>query len=493
MFAAAVPQRRTVHPPRPQPEAMEAVTFDRKRLEQWLAEDETLRAAADAALKPLELPVQYVPYAPTVKQEWFLLADALEAFFGGAAGPGKSWGLLMAGLQYVETPGYHGLLLRPQLNEFEQPGGLIEVSHDWLDTTDASWNGTRREWAFPSGATLRFGYLSAPGHLRQYKGPSYSFCGFDELTGFQEWAYRAMFRVLRQPRNDALSTVPLRMRSASNPGDIGHAWVKSRFIEAASRVPEAVYVRALITDNPHIDYDEYLKSLAHLSAIDRARLIAGDWDVAEEGGTFTRDRFVIVDAEEVEPPVKVVRYWDLAATEPTPGNMNPDWTGGLRLQLDRNGIFTVTHLVHGQWGPGAVEAQVQQTAEEDGRHVSVWIEQEPGASGKLLVKHFQREVLRGFACHAGLTRSQDKETRARPVAAAVSNGLVQVVRGPHLHTFLDQVSIFPLGDHDDLVDSFSGAHYALTRTGSAAGAKTSVPRARIPTSAVERASAQTRY
>jgi predicted phage terminase large subunit-like protein len=359
-------------------------------------------------------------------------------------------------------------------------GGLIEVAHDWLDLTDAAWHGGNREWTFPSGATLRFGYLRTASDLKQYKGPSYSFCGFDELTSFPEALYRGMFRILRQPREGLITEVPVRMRAASNPGDIGHTWVKSRFIDPKSRKPNVRFIPAKITDNPHLDIDAYVRqALSQMSPVDQARLINGDWDVMEEGGKFHRDKFVIVDAAEVPPPVRAVRYWDLAATLESPSNTDPDYTCGILLEVDRAGVFTVRHIVHGRYSDSAVEDIVRETAREDGRRVEVYIEQEPGASGKLVVSHFQRTVLSGFICNAGLPRGGDKEVRARPVAAAVANSLVRVVRGPHLHEFLDECTIFPNGAHDDFVDSLSGAHSKLTERVAVRG-RTSVARGTIP-------------
>lgn len=427
---------------------------------------------------PLRLPAKYCPHAPTAKQEYFLRRQEFEAFFGGAAGPGKSWGLLMAALQYVDVPGYHALLLRPTLGEFEAPGGLIHTAHDWLDTTDAQWHGGRREWTFPSGATLRFGYLKTPGDLAQYKGPSYSFCGFDELTSFYEYLYRGMFRILRQAVGGHLDLVPLRMRAASNPGDIGHAWVKTRFVDPKSRQPGVAYVPAKIADNPFLDYAEYLKSLSHMSPIDRQRLIDGDWDVMEEGGKFHRDDFIIIDPSEVPTPRQVVRYWDLAATEESATNPDPDYTCGIRLEVTAAGLFTISGIVHGRFSDDRVEKVVRQTAEEDGRGVDVFIEQEPGASGKLVLSHFRRIVLQGYPTYAGLPRGGDKEVRSRPAAAATANGLVQIVRGRHLTEFLDEASIFPNGAHDDFVDAFSGAYGKLTSRPKG-NTRTSVPRGRI--------------
>lgn len=442
------------------------------------------------AFPPLRLPRAYVPVEPTLKQEWFLRQDAYEAFFGGAAGPGKSWGLLMAALQYVDVGDYHALLLRPTLSEFEQPGGLIEVSTRWLSGTNASWNGTHREWKFPSGATVRFGYLRHVNHLARYKGPSYSFAGFDELTSFSEALYRAMFRVLRQA-TVGLEDVPLRMRAASNPGDRGHIWVKTRFVEPSSREPGAAYVPAKITDNPHMDVKTYIAtSLSHLSAVDQLRLINGDWDVAEEGGKFRRDAFTVIDTAPVGPK-KELRYWDLAASEPNDAYPDPDYTVGLRYQLNQDDSFTITDVVMERVGDTAVEQLVRAVALADGPGVPVYIEQDPGQAGKAQFSNYARRVLQGFPVRRGLTRingvNAAKEVRARPVAAAVGNKLVTLVRGANTTAFLDQVSLFPLvGIHDDCVDALSGAHNSITRDGTTLRSHSSVPRGTIPQRTAER-------
>src|SRR5207253_345266 len=166
------------------------------------------RAAVEAAyglFGPARL--RNCPLRPSPRQEAFLLLPAFEAFFGGAAGGGKSLALLMAALQYSDVPGSAALLLRPTLSELQLAGGLIELSHEWLAGSGASWSAETRTWRFPGpgrkagagGASLSFGYLAGSEDLARYAGTSYSYLGFDELTRFEEAHYRRMFRVLRRP------------------------------------------------------------------------------------------------------------------------------------------------------------------------------------------------------------------------------------------------------------------------------------------------------
>jgi hypothetical protein len=212
------------------------------------------------------------------------------------------------------------------------------------------------------------------------------------------------------------------MRSASNPGDIGHAWVKSRFISPSSRAPGAEYVAAKIADNPYMDYEAYLQSLSHMNPVDQMRLINGDWDVMEEGGTFARDSFKVIDEYDAPRATRSVRYWDLAATEASYSNPDPDFTCGVRLDRTVDGSYVVRDIVHGRFSASGVEQVVRQTANEDGTTVDIYIEQEPGSSGKIALEHFKRDVLPGFAVHAGLPRGNN-----------------------HHMAFLDECSIFPNG------------------------------------------------
>lgn len=437
-------------------------------------------------LGPLRLPSPYVPIEPTAKQEWFLRRDELEVFFGGAAGPGKSWALLMAALQYVDVADYHALLLRPTLTEFEQQGGLIELSHEWLGPTGAHWNGTKREWRFPSRSSVRFGYLRTHADLSHYPGGGVSFLGYDELTLFLEALYLGMFRLLRQPVDGPLEGVPLRVRSASNPGNIGHGWVKGRFIAPATREPGSVFVPATIRDNPYLDYDTYVNTvLVHMHPLDRERLIRGDWDVMEEGSKFQRGDFELVDEHKTPRPVKAVRYWDLAGTEPSPATPDPDFTCGLYMTLDEDDRFTVRDVALFRENDDVVETNVKAQAAEDGPGVDVYVEQDPGQAGKAQITHYKRRVLRGYPCYAGSTRIRGKPAakvvRAAPVAAAVGNGLVRLVRCRNYREFLGQCSMFPHdGSHDDCVDALSGAHTVLAGRVGAAQNGSYVDRGDIP-------------
>jgi predicted phage terminase large subunit-like protein len=372
---------------------------------------------AMALLQETVIENPFIPHTPTAQQALFLTAPVRECFFGGAAGGGKSAALLMAALQYVTRPGYAALMLRKSFADLRLPGALIDMSHQWLSGTAATWNGADNAWTFPGGSSLTFGYLGNASDMYRYQSSAFAFIGFDELSQFEEQAYRFMFS---RNRRNANSTVPLRVRSASNPGGIGHQWIKKRFIDDFGA--DRLFVPARLTDNPHLDAAAYLESLAQLDPVTRAQLQHGDWDIQPEGNLFKRAWLDVVD---VPPPiVRAVRGWDLAATEAAPGK-DPDYTAGCKIGAGDDGNFYILDIQRFRETPSVVERNVKHTAMVDGEACEIRMEQEPGSSGKALADHYAREVLAAFNFHA-VPSTGDKVTwrcRSRQRVNANRSGL----------------------------------------------------------------------
>lgn len=176
----------------------------------------------------------------------------------------------------------------------------------------------------------------------------------------------------------------------------------------------------------------------------------------QEGGMFKRQWFPIVDAAPRDLVARV-RRWDLAASQ-----RKGDYTAGLLLGK-KDGRFYVLDLQHVRESPAGVEALVKQTAQVDGYEVEIRMEQEPGSSGLNTIDYYARKVLEGYD-FKGVPSTGPKEVRAQPVSAASEAGNVILVRGPWNAAFLDEVTLFPNGDHDDIVDVLSGGFTDLTRT-----------------------------
>jgi predicted phage terminase large subunit-like protein len=406
----------------------------------------------------------FCPEEPSITQKVFLRTYGIEALFGGAAGGGKSSALLMSALQYVDIPGYSAILFRRTFADLSLPGALMDRFKAWIDNhDDVHWNANSYVATFPSGARVSFGYLNNTNDYLRYKGSEFQFIGMDEVTEIRESDYRYLFSRLRRPANGPLSEVPLRMRAASNPAP---NWVRQRFIVEGIQ-DGRIFVPSKLTDNPGIDALSYRQALSALDPIERRRLEEGDWWATTLGSLFERTSAIIIDSNEVPEitsSARVVRFWDLAATEPSNSNPNPDWTVGTLMLFDQ-GIAYVLDVKKARVKGEKVEQLVAQTAYEDGKAVPIRMEQEPGSSGKMMIDQYARYVLPGFDFQ-GIRSTGDKLTRARPFAASFANGNVRVIRAPWLTEWLDEFSSFPEAcDHDDQVDSAVSAFTFLAGLG----------------------------
>lgn len=407
---------------------------------------------------------QFCPEGPSLTQRVFLRTNSIEALFGGAAGGGKSSALLMAALQYVDIPGYSAILFRRTFADLALPGALMDRFKTWMSNyDDVHWNANSYVATFPSGARISFGYLNNTNDYLRYKGSEFQFIGMDEVTEIREADYRYLFSRLRRPASGPLSSVPLRMRAASNPAP---NWVRQRFI-VEGKQHNRIFVPSLLTDNPGIDAESYRQALAALDPVERRRLEYGDWWSTTLGSLFDRTDFVLIDpadVPQVTSSARAVRFWDLAATEPSSSNPDPDWTVGTLMLFDQ-GIAYVLDVRRIRARGEKVEQLIAQTAYEDGHMVSIRMEQEPGSSGKALIDQYARYVVPGYDL-IGIRSTGDKLTRSRPFAAAVANGNVRVVRGTWLTDWLDEFSSFPEAvNHDDQVDSAVGAFTYLAGLG----------------------------
>jgi predicted phage terminase large subunit-like protein len=437
------------------------------------------------------LHIPYSPHQPYLKQARFLLDFDREALYGGAAGGGKSDALLMAALQFVDVPGYAAILFRKSYADLSQPGALMDRAREWFAPHKPliRWSEIEHKWTFPSGATISFAYIDKVHDHLKYQGAEFQFIGFDELTQFKERQFRYLFSRLRKTedpdadRATPLSRVPLRMRGATNPGGPGHHWVYLRYVKRwedwqkarayfatltpearaaleapAPTAPKPHFHPATIEDNPYLNTDDYDLSLDNLDEITRLQLRKGDWQIKPDGRMFKRSWFEIIS--EAPSDTRWVRYWDLAATDDDP-EIDPDWTAGCLMGRTPQGIIIIKHMVHIRVNEYEVERTVQQTAALDGMSVAIGMEQEPGAAGKKVVSYYRRAILPGYQFH-GEPVSGSKTERAKPFAARCGAGDVKLVAGAWVTEYLDELEVFPDGEHDDMVDASSAAYLWLS-------------------------------
>lgn len=409
---------------------------------------------------------KYVPHVPTPKQAAFMLLDNKEAFFGGAAGGGKSDALLMAGLQHVDIKGYAGIIFRKTYADLTKPGALIERAKDWLFRfKDVKWDEKNKKFDFirkygphtEVWSILQFGYMETENDKYNYQGGEYQFIGWDEITHINYNCYKYMFSRMRRLEG---SNIPLRMRSASNPPDSDQGiWVYTRFVNPKTKKKSAVFIPAGMDDNPYLDRSSYEEALEELDPVTRARLRDGNWEIIRKGNMFKRNWFETVDKAPINR--RKLRFWDMAATDEEKAKKKnksnePDYTVGFLLS-EASGMYYIEDIIRVRKKPAETELIQKRAAIVDGHATLVREEQEPGSSGIAVIDNKKRILLKGYN-YDGVRSTGSKVQRAGVASSAADRGIVKIVRGcRNIEEFFSELESFPGGLHDDMVDGFSGA------------------------------------
>lgn len=411
-------------------------------------------------------------------QELFLSSSADLVIYGGSAGSGKSFALLLETLRHVDNPNFGAVVFRRTYPEIKNEGGLWDEASQIYPYVGAHPKETTLEWEFPSGAKIKFAHMQHDKDKYSWQGSQVPLICFDELTHFSESTFFYMLS-----RNRSTCGVKPYVRATTNPD--ADSWVKSFlapwvdetfpdpaesgevrwFIRDAGQIqwcnastPDAksvTFIKASIYDNKILleKNPEYLANLKALPLVERMRLLEGDWSIRPSGNKFKRYWFEIIDAAPANME-RVVRYWDLAATEPANGS-DPDFTAGVKIGR-KDSIYYVLDVQHDRLSPGKVEQLILHTASLDGRDTAIYMEQEPGSSGVNNISIYRR-LLAGYEFHGNKTTGS-KEIRANASSSQAEGGNVKILRAYWNDTFLNELAAFPMeGVHDDMVDGFSGA------------------------------------
>ena len=243
-------------------------------------------------------------------QEDFLAASETDVLYGGAAGGGKSYAMLVDPLRYAHRPAHRGLIIRRSMPELRE---LIDKSRELYPKAfpGCKYKEVEKLWNFPSGAKIEFGFLERDADVYRYQGQAYSWIGFDEITHLPtEFAWNYLASRLRTTDSEI---VPY-MRCTANPGGIGATWVKKRYIDPAPSYESFTghdglsrkFIPARLQDNPFLAHDgRYEKMLQALPPTQRQQLLDGNWDVAE-GAAFTE----FVPQLHVITPFEIPIHWE---------------------------------------------------------------------------------------------------------------------------------------------------------------------------------------
>lgn len=425
-------------------------------------------------------------------QEIFLSNPADIAIYGGAAGGGKSFALLLDPVRYCLTvKGFYGVFFRRTTTQIRNPGGLWDEAQHMYMPLGAKSHINNLEYTWPQyGTKLKLAHLEHEASVYDWQGAQVPFIGFDELTHFS----RDMFFYMLS-RNRSTCGVRPYLRATTNPD--ADSWVAElidwwidpitglpideragvirwfarindvlRFADTREELlslygPDCLpktltFIGANVFDNEALLKSDpgYLANLQALPYVERMRLLVGNWKVRPTAGLyFRRDWVKVIDVAPAN--MDVVRYWDLAATEKTQSN-DPDWTVGVKLGKYRDQQrWVVLHVCRLRGSPAKVNEAIKNIAMQDGQHCRIGLPQDPGQAGKAQAISMIGE-LAGYVASARPERG-DKITRFGPFSAQAEAGNIDYVRGPWLEEHFASLEGFPDAPHDDDADASGGA------------------------------------
>lgn len=248
----------------------------------------------------------------TARQKEFLDASATEILYGGSAGGGKSYGQVLDAMLYaLKYPGSKQLILRRTFPELDK--SIIRTALMVYPKEIYQFSQTTRTGRFKNGSLIDFGYCEAENDVLRYQGLEYDVIRFDELTHFTEFQYLYLMSRLR-----GANDFPKMMKSSTNPGNVGHAWVKARFIDPApagevfsvdlgnGRSITRQYIKATVYDNVFLirEDPQYIDRLMLLPEKQRKALLEGNWNI------FDGVRFTAFDENvHVIDPFEIPKGW----------------------------------------------------------------------------------------------------------------------------------------------------------------------------------------
>lgn len=286
--------------------------FDGKK--QIIEEDKIDEASPNiqAALKDKEVIFE----ANEGPQTEFLASSEREVFYGGARGGGKSYAMLVDPLRYCHKQKHRALLIRRTMPELRD---LINHSQQLYPKAypGAKWREQEKEWKFPSGARIEFGYAENLTDVLRYQGQSYTWIGIDELP---QYPNEDIYNFLRSSLRSVDPNIPVYMRATGNPGNVGSQWVKEMFVDPAPantkfeieiKTPVGIkkitrrYIPAKLQDNPYLmQTDDYYAMLASLPEVQRKQFLEGNWEAFEDSSfpEFNKEIHVV-------KPFDIPRNW----------------------------------------------------------------------------------------------------------------------------------------------------------------------------------------
>lgn len=447
-------------------------------------------------------------------QTVFLSTTAQIAIYGGFPGGGKSYGLMMEGARHFQNPMYRCLIIRRIREDITKIGGLWQASKDFFAPFKTKTNDSDLTHTFPAGGVLGFGSMrDARKDHERFKSAEIDLLMFEEIAGEEGNGIEEhqFWYMLSRNRGFARSGIRSYVRGTSNPapGWLARLLLAAGYINKEGfAVPEMsgvilwfyrdentnllcwfdseeeaqadiedkklddvspmsfTFILASAKDNPYQD-DDYVSKLSNLSRIDRERLKKGNWLIEnDENGMFKRHWWG-KSSRHPKQFKKLVRSWDLAATEKKPDN-DPAYTASVLMGITEDNYIWILHAERFRESPAGVRRRIRARADNDAQvwgKVYTTLPLDPGAGGKLQYETIAAD-LRGHLVKPMPTIG-DKATRAEFLADSAENGFVTIYIDPSNHDEIMEVLInegatFPYGKFKDIIDAAADAHDFLT-------------------------------
>lgn len=435
-------------------------------------------------------------------QTMFLATNADIAIYGGAAGGGKTYALLIEFLRHRNVKGFGGVIFRKNYNQITAEGGLWDASnkiYQFVSDADAR-KSPKLHWRFGDNAKLNFAHLEREEDLSAWQGTEIPYIAFDELTHFSRRQFLYMLS-----RNRTTCGVRPYIRATCNPD--ADSWVAD-FIawwidqETGYAIPErsgqvrymcvindiihwgnspeelkdvygispndcksVTFIASKLEDNKILMEKDssYMSNLKALTNVDMERLLKGNWKIKKVAGSFFNRTQIGEILDKV--PNDIVAYcrgWDLAATDRTE-NDTAAYTAGVLMGMRKDGRFVIINVINQQLKAGDVRKLIKDTAKIDNAvhaRVRQRLPQDPGQAGKDQAESYIK-MLAGYDVVAK-AESGDKATRAEPFAAQWQHGNVDIVAGEWNEMYFNQLESFPDSKFKDMVDASSSAFNELT-------------------------------
>ena len=438
-------------------------------------------------------------------QERFLATSADIAIYGGAAGGGKTYGLLMEPLRYMNVKKFRAVIFRQNYTQITVSGGLWEESLAMYSGIKGAvgTKSPKYNWSFKGGAKVYFDYLTRDQDVMKWQGSQITFMGFDELTHFSKKQFTYMMS-----RNRSTCGVKPYIKATCNPD--AESWVADfiawwidpntgypipersgrirymvtvddefqfadtweelckRYGVKKEKCKTVTFIASKLSDNKELMKKDpsYLANLEALTLVDKERLLNGNWKIKPAAGAYFQRKQVEVILDAPNDIYFYCRAWDLAATGKDEAG-NPDYTAGVLMGVRRNGLCVVLDVINVQYKAADVDRLLKSTAASDrkryGYNYEVHIPQDPGQAGKRQAQYYIK-LFSGYNIRTD-TISGSKEIRATPYAAQWQAGNVQIVAGEWNDMYFNQLEMFPEGEHDDMVDASSDAFTELMNHG----------------------------